>query len=577
MSLQRLKWLTAILVTVFLLIFEYLRHFVWPGLLHTFPAYLISVAAVFLIILFFNQTMFGILDRMQQSVVQQNRRLATLNAIASTVSQTLDLDQTLDQTLQQVSDHMGMDAAAIHLVEGDHLHLAIHRNLTPDLALGVSDIKIGEGLSGRVAATGQPIVVHENFSEDERIYGPVRPYHFESFACVPLSAKGKVVGVMPMATYRRRTFSPEDMELLSAIGNQVGVAIENARLHAEVQRQAGYLNTVIESSGNAIITLNREGTILTWNHAAETIYGWSRAEAIGQTLPMVPPHLLEEARAMVTRMEAGETMRNVETQRLRKDGTLIPVMVTASPIVDTASQRVNMLGISTDMREQKRLEQELLNQQRALAVLEERERLARELHDSLGQILGYVNTQTQAAREVLAKGRTDVADGYLKELTQVAQDAHADVREYILSLQTNASRDQRFLPTLRAYLQRFRQSSGIDAELVADDDPRVAELDPAVETQLMRIVQEALTNVRKHAAARQVRVTFRIVEGKAQVQIADDGKGFDPAELAAHDGLHFGQRIMRERAAEIGGTIETQSSAGNGTRIIVTAPLGGAG
>jgi PAS domain S-box-containing protein len=576
MSLQRLKWLTAILVTAFLLIFEYLRHFVWPGLLHTFPAYLISVAAVFLIILLFNRTMFGILERMQQSVMQQNRRLATLNAIASTVSQTLNLDQTLDQTLDQVIDHTGVDAAAIHLVEGDHLRLVVSRNLAPDLALGVDEIKIGEGLSGRVAATGQPIVVQDNFSQDERVYGPVRPYHFESFACVPLSAQGKVVGVMPMATYQRRVFSPEDMELLAAIGKQVGVAIENARLHAEVRRQAGYLNTVIESSGNAIITLNREGTILTWNHAAETIYGWNREEAIGQTLPMVPPHLLEEARAMVARMEAGETMRNVETQRLRKDGTLIPVMVTASPIVETTGKTINMLGVSTDMREQKRLEQELLHQQSALAVLQERERLARELHDSLGQILGYVNTQTQAARQVLAQGQVEVADGYLKELTRVAQDAHADVREYILSLQTNASREQQFLPTLRAYLHRFRQSSGIDAELVADDDPRVA-LAPAVETQLMSIVQEALTNVRKHAAARQVRVTFQIVEGRAQVQIADDGKGFDPSELAAHAGLHFGQRIMRERAAEIGGTIETQSSAGKGTRIIVTAPLGGTG
>lgn len=407
--LRQLKWLTAILVIAFLLVFEYLRHFVWPELLHTVPAYIVSLAFVFALILLFNQTVYGMLEKMQQSLVEQTT----------------------------------------------------------------------------------------------------------------------------------------------------------------------YLNTLIESSGNAIITSNLDGKILSWNRGAEQIYEWTRQEAIGQTLPMVPPELRDEARQLLARLVAsGEPIYNYETLRLRKSGDRLPVMVTVSPIRDANGKAIALLGISTDMRERKRLEQEVLRQQRELAVLQERERLARELHDDLGQVLGYVNTQSQAVRELLARGQTEMADTFLKRLVEVAQDAHADVREYILSLQTNVSHEQPFIPTLRAYLQRFSQYSGIRTELRVGDGLDRADFDPSVEAQLMRIVQEALTNVRKHANARQASVSLALKAGAAQVEIADDGKGFDTSQLA-DDGRHFGQRIMRERAQEIGATLEVQSAEGQGTRVTVSVPRPG--
>ncbi|MBI5052855.1 MAG: sensor histidine kinase, partial [Chloroflexi bacterium] len=220
-----------------------------------------------------------------------------------------------------------------------------------------------------------------------------------------------------------------------------------------------------------------------------------------------------------------------------------------------------------------RLEQELLEQQRALSVLQERERLARELHDSLGQILGYVNTQSQAIRELLSQDQKDKADSYLKRLIEVAQDAHADIREYILSLQTQFSREHRFIPTLREYLQRFTQSSGVPSELIAPNEVERMEFDSSVEMQLLRIIQEALTNVRKHADAQQTQILFDVTESQVRVEIVDNGKGFDSAQLSVDDGQHFGQRIMRERAEEIGGIVEVQSAVNRGTRVLVKVPL----
>lgn len=338
--------------------------------------------------------------------------------------------------------------------------------------------------------------------------------------------------------------------------------------------QAGMLDAVLDSSGNSIIIADRAGTIEQWSRAAAEIYGWSRAEVIGRNMPMVPNDRRAEAKQLVERLWSGETVRNIETQRLTKSGEVIPVLLTASPIRDEKGDVVRVLGISTDLREHKRLEQELVRQQTALAAFQERDRLARELHDGLGQVLGFVNTQSQAIREMLARGQTDAAVACLRELTEVAQDAHADVREYILSLKTDAPRGP-FVPELRNYLARFSLSTGIRAELVADaalgDDP----FDAPVHAQLLRIIQEALTNARKHARATRVTVSVTARDGRATVEVADDGAGFDASRALGDHGRHFGLRIMRDRASDVGGTVEVRSGLGEGTRVTATVPWRG--
>src|SRR6266542_2816034 len=104
------------------------------------------------------------------------------------------------------------------------------------------------------------------------------------------------------------------------------------KMQRNLVQQSDYHNFLIESYGNAIITVERDGKVLSWNRAAETIYGWSRSEAIGRVIPMVPTDLRDEALGWLDRMWQGEMMRNVETRRQRKDGEVIPVLVTTSPI-----------------------------------------------------------------------------------------------------------------------------------------------------------------------------------------------------------------------------------------------------
>lgn len=577
MKIHRIKWLTALAVITFMLTFEYVRHFVWIALLHTWLWYILSVATVLMATLVFNQIVFGLLDKLQKDLLLQNRRLSTLNAIAVTVSQSLKLEEILSDALDKTLTLLDVEAGGIYLIDADGktLVLQIHRGISEKFQKAIRRIRLDEGVSGQAIAMKKPVVLETAAYPTKQMTPAVLGENLQTLASTPLVAKGQILGTLTLGTRRRRAFPAQELELLAAIGHQIGMAIEGSRLYTQLEQQVNYLNVLIESSGNAIITSDLKGKILSWNRGAEIIYGWSKEEAIGQNIPMVPEPLKVDAYGWIAQaVEAGKPMYNIETQRIRKDGEEIPVMVTVSPIKDAEDKSVCLLGISTDMRDKKQLEKEVLQQQQALTIMEERERLARELHDSLGQILGYVNTQAQAACEMLARDQVTVADGYLRRLVEVVQDAHQDVREYILSLQTNPLKEESLLPALEKYLSRFSQHNHIKTELVVADELAGHAFGANRKLHLMRIIQEAITNIRKHAGAQHVWITFAVDNGQAQITIKDDGCGFNADQTYVNNFSHFGLKIMQDRAEEIGASLQVQSKPGQGTTVKIQTPFG---
>lgn len=211
-----------------------------------------------------------------------------------------------------------------------------------------------------------------------------------------------------------------------------------------------------------------------------------------------------------------------------------------------------------------------------LAISEERERITREMHDSLAQVLGYVITKTSALREMLRQpDRLPDAERHLRQLEQAARDAYADVREAILSLRTSLAPHRSLTETLRSYLERWQEQTGItvSADIEPTDDT-LCGLQPIAELQLLRIVQEGLANVRKHAQATKVRLILHRTDSMIQVILEDDGIRFDPTLLERTHYPRFGLATMRERAEAVGGTLLIDSKPGHGTRIVVTPPLG---
>jgi nitrate/nitrite-specific signal transduction histidine kinase len=199
--------------------------------------------------------------------------------------------------------------------------------------------------------------------------------------------------------------------------------------------------------------------------------------------------------------------------------------------------------LRAEIAEREQAQATLIEQQRALAAFEERERLGRDLHDGLGQVMGYINVQAQTVKTMLAAGQTLPAQANLQRITQAAQEAHADIRDFILGLRADDAPRQNFwealrdylrqfqttygietrlsLPDgapLRDYLRQFQTTYGIETRLSLPDGAPLPEFGPVVEEQLLRIIQEALTNVRKHAAARQVEVLFSFTAAATHVR-----------------------------------------------------------
>lgn len=445
MNLKILKILTIFAPAIFIWLIEVTRHRVF---VESDPMTIgnIVVSVVVLIGSFiFSRVIFGVIERMQNESLRRNKELAALNSVALAVSESLNLDVILYSALDKVLEVTAAESGELFLWEEQSQEMVrrVHAGLFPEAFLEKTRFRLGEDFAGTVAQYGEPIVVQDLSRDSRLLRSKVRESGFHSLASVPLKSKNVVIGAINIATLKLRDFTSEDIQLLTSIGNQIAVAIENALLHEKVQ----------------------------------------------------------------------------------------------------------------DM-----------------AALEERERIAREMHDSLAQVLGFVNTKTQAARQLLSTGQTDQAGEQLNQLEDIARETYADVREVILGLRSTAAAPQKgMLYTLKEYLFRFSQLSNIKTELQVNDGISVS-LPAARELQVIRIIQEALTNVRKHARPSHAWVTISGEDDQVKIVIKDDGKGFDVSHIRRGNWPQFGLQVMKERAESVKGTLDIVSAIGQGTSVILRVP-----
>jgi signal transduction histidine kinase len=204
-----------------------------------------------------------------------------------------------------------------------------------------------------------------------------------------------------------------------------------------------------------------------------------------------------------------------------------------------------------------------------LAVAEERLRIAHEMHDGLAQVLAYVNTKAQAVKGFLTSGRTEEAARQLDQLAAAAREVYSDVRESIIGLRSASASGRSVTDLLGDYVTTWQAHTGVDCRLKVDGTPRLTQ---NAQLQVLRIVQESLANVRKHANATAVALTVEQTAANLRLTIEDNGAGFKPGELGRSELPRFGLSTMRERAATLGGNFRLDSTPGSGTRITVELP-----
>jgi PAS domain S-box-containing protein len=326
-------------------------------------------------------------------------------------------------------------------------------------------------------------------------------------------------------------------------------------------------SAVIEQMREGMLVLDLNGRVVDLNRAVKAMFKETASSLRGQLLSEILPadfyNPSQSDRAAVVQSEirlgAGNAARHYNLNLM--------------PLTARSGKVVGQLLLLHDITERKLAQAKVVEQQRVMATLEERERLARELHDGIGQVLGYVGIQAQTASKWVQDGNTEKARSVLSRLAEVVKDAHTDVRESILNLRAGSAPEWSFITTLKQYLDNFQANYGIRIELSLSGGIGVDTLSPEAGVQLLRVIQEALTNARKHSGAHAVRVVIEQDKSQAHITITDDGRGFDADRSDLATGGHFGLVFMRERMEQIGGSLKIDSRPGAGTVVELYAPI----
>ena len=359
----------------------------------------------------------------------------------------------------------------------------------------------------------------------------------------------------------------------------LAAVIQDITEQKKTEQARAQLAAIVESSNDAIISRNLDGTIASWNKAAERMFGWTATEIIGKPIQTLSPpdrrgnfvHVLEQ-------VKRGEIAEPYDTERVRKDGTRFDARVSLSAVKDTAGHVTGIAIIIRDITESKRAETALRDyaaQMRhlswRLSEVEERERRAihRELHDRVGANLAALKLDLSLINSLLSSDDRKTAGDRLQKAQQLAGETVEQIRDVMADLRPPALDDYGLLAALRNYAQSYSARLGIPVMVDGDDiQPRLA---LAVETALFRIAQEALNNIAKHAQARHVVITITMKDNGVTLVIADDGIGFAPGQANPQRTV-WGLRTMRERAQAIAADFRIESSPGSGTRIIIKLP-----
>ncbi len=318
---------------------------------------------------------------------------------------------------------------------------------------------------------------------------------------------------------------------------------------------------VIKTMGDGLVALDNHGLIVGLNSSAERMIGKSSQEASGDYAEKIfePwPELID-----LIRKENEETAEIIINQQYY---AVLSTFLSGSNL-----RKSGKALVFHNITAEKTAQELLLEQQQAVAVSKERDRLGRELHDGQGQLLGYFQMQLEAARSLIAKGRPGQAEPLLKRLVELTQGLHADIRESITGLKTDAY-EEGFLHTLNDYVRWFSYNYGIKADLILVGEFKDEMFSPVAVVQLQRIIQEAMANGRRHAGARQIQITIQVMGDTAEITVEDDGTGFDFVKAMAKKGS-YGLHIMQERAAEIGADLSFDTGAEAGTRVRIRVPV----
>src|SRR6266536_703522 len=494
-------------------------------------------------------------------VTEQLRLRALLEAGISLTSE-LSLDAVLQRLVETAARLTGSRYAALGVIDptGQGLERFLTFGVDEETQRTIGDPPRGRGILGVLIREAKPLRLHD-LGQDPRSVG-FPPGHppMRTFLGVPILLRGVAFGNLYLTEKEDgEDFTEEDEEVALLLASQAAVAVENARLYESSTRWSRQLESLNEI-GNALATEVELPSVL--QLVAERLRELVDARLVLIALPSGDESLrLATAEGKGTEGLVGMPL-GLETSKagrvfLRKRSERIDSVVDDPRLGEAFAARA---AIAVDLSE--RVTRDAIR--RAVEAQElERRRLARELHDEIGQDLTSLLLGLKTIDEAGSGGKLKEATANMRELVVTALQ---DVRRLAVELRPKALDDFGLVPALERLASTFEEQTGMTVQL--EDRLLGNRLPGEVETALYRIVQEALTNVVKHAHAQHVSILLTLKEGSVAAIIEDDGSGFDPG--ARTEGL--GLIGIRERLDLLGGHLVIESTRA-GTTLVAEVPL----
>jgi len=526
-----------------------------------------------------------------RQIIEYQKVIKEVTRLLSSVTDLDTLFRLIDRTV--VRAMCVRDVAVILLEEKENLYLVEKTSGLPDEVM-YRKLPLNSPLTSYLREKKDAVVMDElkamaasgtiSASEKEKLNEVSSELEsLNAMVAIPSFTKDKLVGILCMGEkFSGEPYSPDDLEMLLTMASEAGIAIENAKLYRDITETRDYLNSLVQGSDDAILTLDFAGNVLSWNEGAKNIFGYSASEVIGKIPPIFPEAEIKE---LVNKVERGEEVKVMEINKKDKNGREIPLLMTLSAIRDQTGKIMGVSAIIKDITELRKVDQ---LKREFLSVV------SHELRTPLTPIKGYLSLLLNGEMGDLDPRQKEALNVILKQSNHLHDliDSVIDISRIETGRPLELKKEPLFLDevikeSVAASIPAF---AGKEIEVKMEFQPDHFAL-MADRKKLLRVMDNLLGNALKFTPARGS-VTISIEKGDKQIKVVvvDTGIGItsqylekifdrfyqiDTSYTRSSGGIGMGLAIAREIIESHGGRIWAESEGlGRGSRFCFTFPIG---